>query len=583
MIPFPFTAIVGLEKAKKSLIYHAIDPRIGGTLFLGHRGCAKSTLVRAFAEILQSTSHDSVPFVEVPLGTTEDRLLGSVNAETLVEQSKWQGRTGLIEEANGGLLYIDEINLLPDHLADFILDSAASGRYRMERDGITRIVESRYILVGTMNPEEGDLRPQLSDRFAHGVRVQDDFMPAERMVIVQRRIQFDDDPESFVAAYESSTSDLKIRVMLARKKLKEVHISHGHRMAVAAKGEMLKLEGIRAELAVVRTACCAAAWDNRAIVEDRDVEEAWDLCLGYRQPDRQSTRTPTSTPPATRYGKSSGAAIARTSLAPLDSHPNPEKLAPPQAVSHSDLQDWWRRPSQRPLVPSDRPVSSGFSEKPRGPISWLETLVFSARIRWVPDQTALHLRYSLPSGKKTLWCFLDASRSTGMSRFLNSARDALRALARSANCARFHLIVLEGGKIRWTARNSTARRFEAALLDLKEASGKSLIMEALKTLQRAMLRKGSKPGDRVVIASDGLASPAPAEKAAQTLSRLRQALGRIVRTRHSIAWIHPPPKRGLAKWLPALCNHLNVRRVELQVEPGLGTRLRRAMFLRAIP
>jgi uncharacterized protein (DUF58 family) len=190
-------------------------------------------------------------------------------------------------------------------------------------------------------------------------------------------------------------------------------------------------------------------------------------------------------------------------------------------------------------------------------------LVSSARIGWVPDRTALQLRYSLPSGKKNLWCFLDASRSTGMSRFLNSARDALTALARSANSARFHLIVLEGGKIRWTAWNSTARRFEAALRDLKEASGKSLIIEALKTLQRAMLRKGSKPGDRVVIASDGLASPAPAEKSAQTLSRLRHALGRIVRTRHSIAWIHPPPKRGLAKWLPALCTHPNVQRVEL--------------------
>jgi magnesium chelatase subunit D/magnesium chelatase subunit I len=142
MIQFPFTAIVGMEKAKKSLIYHAIDPRIGGALFMGHRGCAKSTLVRAFSEILQSTTHGSLPFVEVPLGTTEDRLLGSVNAETLVEQSKWQGRAGLIEDANGGVLYIDEINLLPDHLADFILDSAASGRYRMERDGITRIVEA---------------------------------------------------------------------------------------------------------------------------------------------------------------------------------------------------------------------------------------------------------------------------------------------------------------------------------------------------------------------------------------------------------------------------------------------------------
>jgi Mg-chelatase subunit ChlI len=208
MIQFPFTAIVGLEDAKKSLIYHAIDPRIGGTLFLGHRGCAKSTLVRSFAEVLRGASNETVPFVEVPLGTTEDRLLGSVDAEALIEKRKWSGRTGLIEEAHGGVLYIDEINLLPDHLADYILDSAAAGRYRMERDGIARSVESRYILVGTMNPDEGDLRPQLSDRFAHGVRIQDDFSQEQRIEIVKRRITFDDDPERFIAGFAPLTSEL---------------------------------------------------------------------------------------------------------------------------------------------------------------------------------------------------------------------------------------------------------------------------------------------------------------------------------------------------------------------------------------
>ena len=462
------------------------------------------------------------------------------------------------------MLYIDEINLLPDQLADFILDSAASGQYRMERDGITRIVESRYILVGTMNPEEGDLRPQLSDRFAHGVRVQDGFTPAERMEIVQRRIQFDDDPENFVAAYAASTSDLKNRVMLARRMLKDVRISHEHRMAVAAEGEMLKLEGIRAELAVVRTARCAAAWGNRAAVEDRDLEEAWDLCLGYREPDWPNSQTPSSTPRATQSDKPSGTAAAHTSSAPLDSRPTPGKLSPPQAMLHKALQEWWQRPSHRHLAARDRSMATSFSAKPRGPIAWLESVVFSSRMGWVPGRTAMRLRYSLPSGKKNLWCFLDASRSTGMSQFLNAARDAITGLARSAGSARFHLVILEGGRIRWSTWNSTARRFEAALLDLKEASGKSLIVEALKTLQRAMLRKRSKPGDRLVIASDGLASPAPAEKPAQTLHRLRHTLGRIVRTQSSIAWIHPPPKRGLAKWLPALCGHLQLKRLELR-------------------
>src|SRR6201987_5540801 len=208
MKQFPFSAVVGMEDAKRSLIYHAIDARIGGSLLFGHRGCSKSTLVRAFAELLQAASSQPIPFVELPLGATEDRLLGSVNAQALVEQSKWETRTGLIEEANGGVLYVDEINLLPDNLADHILDSAASGKHHLERDGITGLIESRYILIGTMNPDEGDLRPQLSDRFAHGIVVQDEFTPEQRMEVVRRRIQFDDDPGSFVEMYAASLSEL---------------------------------------------------------------------------------------------------------------------------------------------------------------------------------------------------------------------------------------------------------------------------------------------------------------------------------------------------------------------------------------
>src|SRR5215469_6809376 len=241
MTQFPFAAIVGMEDAKMSLIFHAIDPRIGGTLLIGHRGCAKSTLARAFAEVLRLAADQPAPFVEVPLGTTEDRLLGSVDAQSLVEKQLWSGRSGLIEEANGGVLYIDEINLLPDHLADLILDSASSNQHRMERDGITRLVESRYILVGTMNPEEGDLRPQLSDRFAHGVRVRDDFGPQERIEIVRRRIEFDDDPEAFVNACREATLALVEKIRAARRILPAVTISDERRMAVAAAGQKYEL------------------------------------------------------------------------------------------------------------------------------------------------------------------------------------------------------------------------------------------------------------------------------------------------------------------------------------------------------
>ena len=164
---FPFTAIIGMDLARHSLIYHAIDRTLGGTVLMGHRGCAKSTLVRAFQEILSQDDGSEAPFVEVPLGASEERLLGSVDAASLVEQGQWKEHSGLLEQAHDGVLYVDEVNLLPDHLVDQTLDAAASGRYRLEREGLSREVEARFILVGTMNPEEGDLRPQLLDRFTH--------------------------------------------------------------------------------------------------------------------------------------------------------------------------------------------------------------------------------------------------------------------------------------------------------------------------------------------------------------------------------------------------------------------------------
>ncbi|MGB0809475.1 MAG: AAA family ATPase [bacterium] len=205
---FPFVAIVGLALAKRSLIYHTLDPRLGGILLQGHRGCAKSTLARAFTDLLQTSSPYTVPFVEVPLGTTEDRLLGSVNAGNLVEQGQWQLQQGLMAQADGGVLYIDEVNLLPDHLTDSLLDAAVSGKQQVERDGLSANLKTRFILVGSMNPEEGELRPQLQDRFAHKLLIQDNFEVPERMEIVQRRMEFEDDPEKFAETWKTETQEI---------------------------------------------------------------------------------------------------------------------------------------------------------------------------------------------------------------------------------------------------------------------------------------------------------------------------------------------------------------------------------------
>jgi magnesium chelatase subunit I len=561
MIQFPFAAIVGMEDARNSLIFHAIDPRIGGTLFLGHRGCAKSTLVRAFAEVLQLASGRQAPFVEVPLGTTEDRLLGSVDAQSLVERQVWSGRRGLIEEAHGGVLYIDEINLLPDHLADLILDSASSNHYRMERDGITRAVESRYILVGTMNPEEGDLRPQLSDRFAHGVPIQDDFSPEERMEIVRRRIEFDDQPETFLDTYREATLALVTEICAARKILPAVNISDERRIAVAARGAEFKLEGLRAELAVVRTARCAAAWAKRSTVEECDLEVAWRLCLGHRRIARAQNSK--SGPPSGGDGfRSFERRSAATSRAPLESRTDGRELFELIPSANRSLSNWVVKKSKiQSFIPS---WSGRISEsKATGPIAWVGTLAASVRNGWLEDKKSIRLCRRVPSTREHIWCFLDASRSTGMNQFLSRARDLLVGTASLAGPARFHLLLLTRGESRWSCRDATSRGFVNALGRLREAGGKSHIVEALAALHRRTIAKRGSANNRVLILSDGLASPRSGEHPSDTMLRLQSVVRRLTLNGALVAWIAPDPKRGLKRWLARLLSGLNIAHFEI--------------------
>ena len=365
---FPFTAIVGLEQAKRSLIYQAIDCRLGGTLLFGHGGCAKSTLARSFAALLPAPDESQEGrFIEVPLGTTEDRLLGSVDPTYVVENSKWKVRPGLIEDANGGVLYIDEINLFPDHLADFILDSASTGQYRMERDGFTRMVRSQYVLIGSMNPEEGVLRPQLMDRFAHGVLIRDDFSAQERMQIVKRRMDFDDDPALFCEAYMKPERDLRERIRKARIGVRSVLVSDEIRMRIAGRAKQLALEGMRAELAVLRTARCSAAWQEKEEIGESDLAEAWELCLGHRTQDNGTS------PQADRFP------MGRGGEGPI--------------VRSEALQG--RAADERKRFHLSRGPACEYSDKRNAaePVAWLVSLLVSLDHGWRQGVGAWHLRY----------------------------------------------------------------------------------------------------------------------------------------------------------------------------------------------
>ncbi len=560
MKQFPFSAIVGMEDAKRSLIYHAIDSRIGGTLLLGHRGCAKSTLVRAFAELLQATSTEPIPFVELPLGATEDRLVGSVSAEALVEQKKWEARIGLIEEANGGVLYVDEINLLPDNLADQLLDSAASGKHHLERDGITRRIESQYILIGTMNPEEGELRPQLSDRFAHGIVIQDDFTAEQRVEVVRRRIQFDDDPDGFVEIFPESLADLAKRVGRARTLVKSVTVSEEQRLGIANRARELRVEGLRAELAVLRTARCAAAWQNRSKIEQRDLDEAWRMCLGHRRPENRAPISPPSPPSSSQ--RFNPPLAHRTSVAPVNSLPDPKRLPDPKLSPHQPLRDWAKTVSLEMRGPGPR-ISSGAAEPvSHGSIDWIATVLSSVPISKSPDWK-IRLRYHSIHRRPSVWCFLDASRSTGMSRCLSAARDSLMDVATHFRAPRWNLLLLRDNRIEWISKQSSGCSFSSVLTQLENASGKSYLFQSLHRLQRAILKRGPVSQDRVVIVSDGLASVEAGRRQGETASRLRHCLRRITQMKVPTAWLYPSKEPALVRWLQKVLQGMPVTSIKL--------------------
>jgi magnesium chelatase subunit D len=272
----PLSAVVGQKDAKLALLLIAVDPRIGGVLLRGEKGTAKSTLARALAALLPG----SAPFVELPIGATEDRVVGSIDLKAALTGGEQRFRPGLLAAADGGVLYVDEINLLPDHLVDVLLDAAASGVNRVEREGISHVHASQFLLIGSMNPEEGDLRPQLLDRFGLAVAVRTARDPAERAAAVRRRLAFDADPvraaaESDVAAAEE---DLRRRLGLARPaELPDAVVER-----VASLCGAVGAEGLRADLTICRAAAALAGWEGRSTVSAADVRRVAPLALAHR-------------------------------------------------------------------------------------------------------------------------------------------------------------------------------------------------------------------------------------------------------------------------------------------------------------
>lgn len=313
---YPFTAIVGQERMKRALVLNAVDPRIGGVLIRGERGTAKSTAARALAALLPMVSvvtdcrfgcdpespitwctecreraargevlpfHSrSTPFVNLPISATEDRVVGTLDIEKAIQKGERHFEPGVLAAANRGLLYIDEVNLLDDHVVDVLLDSAAMGMNIIEREGISFSHPARFILVGTMNPEEGDLRPQLLDRFALSVEIYGIRDARERVLIMERNLAFESNPEKFRQEFLENEQDLSRRIEHARKLIDSVEYSSRDLLSIAQLTASLHVDGHRADLVILKAARAQAAFDGRRAINGRDIALAAELALPHR-------------------------------------------------------------------------------------------------------------------------------------------------------------------------------------------------------------------------------------------------------------------------------------------------------------
>lgn len=313
---YPFTAIVGQERMKRALVLNAVDPRIGGVLIRGERGTAKSTAARAMAALLpqievfaDSPFNDDpnapatwsdwvkeqlaagrelqvvkrrIRFVDLPVSATEDRVVGTLDIEKAIQEGKRHFEPGVLAAANRGLLYIDEVNLLDDHVVDILLDSAAMGVNIVEREGISFSHPARFILVGTMNPEEGDLRPQLLDRFALSVEIHGIREARERVLIMERNLAFEQDPEAFRQQWLEKEEELSRQIEQARLLVDRVTHSRRDLVSIAALTSSLNVDGHRADLVILKTARAHAAFEGRTTITDRDIALAAELALPHR-------------------------------------------------------------------------------------------------------------------------------------------------------------------------------------------------------------------------------------------------------------------------------------------------------------
>jgi magnesium chelatase subunit D len=612
---FPFSAIVGQESMKLALILSAIHRGIHGVLISGARGTAKSTAARSLAALLptircvegcpmacdpdqpaaccpvcsqgQSDGHQELqiteratPFVSLPLGATEDRVTGTIDLEQALTNGNACFDPGVLAKAHRGVLYIDEVNLLPDHLVDLLLDVAATGIHHVEREGVSVTHPARFMLVGTMNPDEGELRPQLLDRFGLSVGVEEFPDPVQRGEVVRRALAFEADPESFLAAWKGPEEELRLRLETARQRLGRVNFPSALSHRVAEVCLEARVEGLRADLMMHRAALALAAWEGREVVTEGDVARVADLALSHRR------REPPDGPPPSRQRPSSDREPERQPSSPTRQNQPAEGARgeakaveqPPEAPVLLDLPppvSTTVRPAKRNNLivqgrgkKADRSVWQGPSIRsvmPRGPVSDLAigATIRAAALRGTKltkseRRMLIHLAdfrvHDRRAPQARLFVFIvDASRSMGACSRLASAKGALLGLLETAyrKRDRVALIVCAGTRAILTVPPTRSARVAQHRLHGLPAAGRTPLAAGLELARQLAQReqRRSSQAISIILLSDGRCNVP--HRGCDPVAAVETELGRLVRKEFQVLLIDAEGSKGPLALMPA--------------------------------
>jgi len=538
---FPFSAVAAQSSFKLALILAAISPAIGGVLVSGPRGSAKSTLARGLADILVSEAATTAPFVTLPLGASEEMLVGTLDLQQVLQAQQVSFQAGLLAKAHGGVLYVDEVNLLSDHLVDLLLDVTASGTNIVERDGMSHRHDARFLLLGTMNPDEGALRPQLHDRFGFSVELDNQYSIDERVNIVRLREAFDANPQQFIAQYQVQQQALSKSILHARAWVEKVHCSDVLRTLIAKRCHEANVDGLRGDIVWYRAAVAHAAWqmrheqpcDSTAVphVTQQDIEAVEELVLAHRRQSPSSAPPPSgpvpTQPPPDNRPSAPNSSFAKPVKRVL---PNPQSVGHDESPSHSDQSDWGSMPAQQqpsahvehrlaPLTYSaTQPIRSSLPKESAAKVKYSSTFAavhsekgsvgalyrptpnwFASLIANVGQWPLRQLRYHKARMSQPVlhMILLDTSASTLQQGLLANAKAAVLSIAEKAYLNRQHISIIGFGneQVKILLPQQKAPKQLRHYIDSISAAGGTPLREVLiQTLQQQQHAYRRMPG-----------------------------------------------------------------------------------------